>query len=91
MFIFTIVFYSLAALGLCCCAQAFSGCGKGGGLLSSCSVQVSRGGFSCGEQALGVRASVVVACGLKSVDPVIVVHGHVGSSWTRDQSWQADS
>ena len=69
MFIFTIVFYSLAALGLCCCAQAISGCGKGGGLLSSCNVQVSHlGGFSCGEQALGVWASVVVACGLKSVD-----------------------
>ena len=52
---------------------------------SGCSAQASHcGGFSCGEQALGVRASVVVACGLKTVDSVVVVRGHVGSSGTRD-------
>ena len=52
-----ILFYLfLAALGLCCCAWAFSSCGV---RASHCS------GFSCcGAQALGVRASVVVARGL---------------------------
>ena len=45
-----IIFYFLAALGLCCGARA-----------SHC------GGFSCcGAQALGTRASVIVARGLSS-------------------------
>ena len=46
-------FLILAALGLHCCAQAFS----------SCSARASHcGGFSCCEaQALGAQASVVVA------------------------------
>ena len=44
----------LAALGLCCSAQAFSSCGVRG-LLSSCGGRVSHcGGFSCCRaQALG--------------------------------------
>ena len=45
-----------AALGLRCCGQTFSSCGE---RASHCS------GFSCcGVQALGARASVVVARGL---------------------------
>ena len=39
--------YSLASLGLGCCAQAVSSCGERG-LLSSCSARASHcGGFSC--------------------------------------------
>ena len=54
-------------LGLCCCEQALSSCGKLG-LLFRCGVQASHcGGFSCcGAWALGARASVVVARGLSS-------------------------
>ena len=57
----------MAVLGLRCCAWAFSSCGAQG-LLFHCGVQASHcGGFSCcGAQALGVRASVVVARGLSS-------------------------
>ena len=35
------------------------------------------GGISCGSQALGAQASVVVTLGL-------VAPRHLGSSWTRD-------
>ena len=48
----------MAALGLCCCAQAFSSCGE---RASHCGV------FSCcGARAVGPWASVVVARGLSS-------------------------
>ena len=48
----------LAVLGLHCCEWAFSSCGE---QASHC------GGFSCCRaRALGVRASVVAACGLSS-------------------------
>ena len=55
----------LAALGLLCCAWAFSSCGKWG-LLFCCGAQAShcRGFSCCGARALGTRASVVVAHGL---------------------------
>ena len=53
----------LAALGLLCCAQAFSSCGEWGLLF----VAVRRGGFSCCRaRALGTWASVVVARRLSS-------------------------
>ena len=57
--------FFLAVLGLRCCVQAFSSCGKRGLLFleraSHC------GGFSCcGAWTLGVQASVVVAHGLSS-------------------------
>ena len=57
----------LAVLGLRCCAWAFSSCGEWG-LLFSCGARASHcGGFSCcGARALGVQASVVVACELSS-------------------------
>ena len=52
------IYLFLAVLGLCCCAWAFSSCGK---RASHCS------GFSCCRaRALGMRASVVVARGLSS-------------------------
>ena len=52
----------MAALGLCCCAWAFSSCSEWG-LLLGCGVRASHcSGFSCcGARALGVRASVVVS------------------------------
>ena len=54
-FLFTIILF-LAALGLCCCARAFS---RG-------AVRASHGGgFSCcAAWALGAQASVFAACGL---------------------------
>ena len=57
----------LVVLSLCCYVQAFSSCGKQG-LLSSCSARASHcSGFSCcGAQALGKRASVIVARRLSS-------------------------
>ena len=57
--------YVLAALGLCC-TRAFSSCGERG-LLFVCCVRASHcGGFSCyGARALGTRAAVVVARGLR--------------------------
>ena len=52
-FFFISLFLFLAVLGLCCCKQAFSGCGEWG-LLSSCGVQPSycRGFSFCRTQAL---------------------------------------
>ena len=54
----------MAALGLCCCAWAFSSSGKRGlliivGLLTAVASR-------CGARALGAQASVVVARGLSS-------------------------
>ena len=59
------IYLFLAVLGLCCCAGAFSSCGKQGATLR-CGVQASHcGGFSCCRaRALGAWASVVVAHGL---------------------------
>ena len=52
--------------GLRCCAWAFSSCGERG-LLFVVVPASHCGGFSCyGAEALGVRASVVAACGLSS-------------------------
>ena len=69
------MYLSLAALGLRCCARAFSSCSEQGllfvvvrGLLI---VVASR----CRARPLGARASVVVACGLSSCGSVVVVHG----------------
>ena len=61
------IYLFLAALGLGCCVQAFSGCGERGATLR-CGVQASHcGGFSCCRaRALGAWASVVVARGLSS-------------------------
>ena len=62
----------MAALGLCCCAQAFSSWGANlhcGAWASHC------GGFSCfGARALGMRASVVVACRLSSCGLWVLEH-----------------
>ena len=71
----------MAVLGLRCCMQGCSRCGKQG-LLSRCGVQASHcGGFSCFRaQALGMWASVVVPC------MGLVASRHVESFLTRDQT-----
>ena len=74
MYVFNSLF--LTALGLRCCACAFSSCG-GWGLLSSCALVSQCSGFS------------LQSMGSKCVGSVIVAHRlscsrHVGSCWTRD-------
>ena len=68
------IYLFLAALGLCCCVQAFSSCSERGLLF----VAVHRLLFvvaflCCGARALGTQASVVVAhrlssCGLRALE-----------------------
>ena len=60
-FVCLFIYLLLAVLGLCCCARAFSSCGERGLLFI-----VERGllivvASHCGERALGMWASVVVA------------------------------
>ena len=59
--------FFLRALGLRCCAQAFSSCSKSG-LLSTAAHRLSHcSGFSCcGAWAIGTWALVVVACRFRS-------------------------
>ena len=67
-------------LGLRCSVWAFSSCGERGQLFVAVHgllivVASHCGGFSCcGAQALGVRASVVVACGLSSCGSQALEH-----------------
>ena len=56
----------LAALGLHCCAQAFSSCGDRGLLFVAVHGLLLVVASRCGAQALGAQASVVVAHGLSS-------------------------
>ena len=57
----------MAVLGLRCCARAFSSCGELGLLFVVVHGLLIAVGFSCGgARALGMRASVVVACRLSS-------------------------
>ena len=56
----------MAALGLRCYAWAFSSCGERGLLFVVVRRLLIAVGSRCGARALGVRASVVVACGLSS-------------------------
>ena len=60
------IYLFMAVLGLRCCARVFFSCGEQG--LLCCGVRASHcHGFSCcGARALGVQASVVVACELSS-------------------------
>ena len=59
-------YFSLAALGLHCCAQAFSSCGEWGLLFIAVCGLVIAVASRCGARALGVWASVFVASGLNS-------------------------
>ena len=60
---FITLFFFLAALGLGCCAQAFSSCSERGLLFVAVrGLLIAVGGFSCcGTRALGAQASAVVA------------------------------
>ena len=61
------IYLFLSALGLRCCAQAFSSCGERGLLfVVVCGLLIVVASLCCRAQALGVRASVVVARGLSS-------------------------
>ena len=61
------VYLFLTALGLRCCARAFSSCGEGGTTLRWGEWASHCGGFSCcGAWAVAMRASVVLARGLSS-------------------------
>ena len=66
-FFYEFIYLFLAALGLHCCAWAFPLVAASAGY-SCCGARASHcGGFSCcGARALGLWASVVVACGLSS-------------------------
>ena len=62
--VFFFKIYFLAVVGLCCCTQAFSSCGKE---VLSCGRWDYCSGFSCCRaQALSMWASVVAVCGLSS-------------------------
>ena len=62
-------------LGLRCCAQAFSSCGERGLLfVAVCRFLIAVASLCCGAQALGMRASVVVAHGLSSCGSRALVH-----------------
>ena len=58
------IYLFLAALGLRCCARAFSSCGERGLLFVVVRGLLIAVASCCGARALGTWASVVVACGL---------------------------
>ena len=68
MFFFFLIYFIylfFTALGLHCCAWAFSSCGERGLLfVVVCGLPIAV--TCCGAWALGTQASVVVACGLSS-------------------------
>ena len=80
----------LAALGLCCCTQAFSSYSEQG-QLSGCCVRASHhGGFSgCGPWSLGVRDCVAVVRGLRC--PLAAGISLEWRSHLRPLHWQAGS
>ena len=61
LFIFKIFIYFLAVLGLYCCTRAFSSCGEWGLLFVALRGLLIEVASRCGAQALGARASIVVA------------------------------
>ena len=92
----------LAALGLRCCAQAFSSCSEQGLLfvvvhrllIAVASLVAEHGLQACGLQQLQHAVSVLVACGLSSCGSQaqqlwhtgLFAPRHVGSSRIRDQT-----
>ena len=71
-FIFINLF--LAVFGLCCCTGAFSSCGEWGLLfVAECGLLMVVASH-CGAQALGMWASVVVACRLSSCGSQALEH-----------------
>ena len=66
-FIYLFIYLFLALLGLRCCAWAFSSCCERGLLfVAVLRFLIAVASLCCGAQALGARASVVVARGLSS-------------------------
>ena len=63
--LYLLTYLFMAALGLCCCAQAFSSCGERWLLFVAVrGLLIAVASLCCGARALGTRASVVVAHGL---------------------------
>ena len=62
------------ALGLRCCAQAFSSCGEWGLLFVVVHGLLIAVASLCGAWTLGMQASVVVACGLSSCSSRALEH-----------------
>ena len=71
------IYLFLPALSLCCFARAFSSCGGGWRLLFIAVLWASHcSGFTCCRaQALGMRASVVVALGLSCPSTYEIIPG----------------
>ena len=79
-----------------CCTQTFSSCGEQGWFFSVVHGLLTAVTSRCTAQALGMRASVVVASGLSSWSSRALGHWlnscgtwalwHVGSSWTRERT-----
>ena len=65
LFIYLFILF-LAALGLCCCTQAFSSCGEQGLLFIAVHRLLIAVASHCGARALGTQASLVVAHSLHS-------------------------
>ena len=97
LFIFNKFIYFLAALGLRCCARAFSSCGERGLLFMWCTsfslqwllLLWSTGSRRAGFSSCGSRASVVVAHGL-SCSAACEIFPDQGSN-PCPLHWQADS
>ena len=64
-FFFFLIYLFVAALGLCCCVRAFSSCSELGLLFVAVRGLLIVVASPCRAQALGARASVVVARGLQ--------------------------
>ena len=58
--------FNFGCVGLRCCMLAFSSCGRWGQLFVALRGLLIAMASCCGARALGVWASVVVACGLSS-------------------------
>ena len=74
LFYFLKFIYFLAALGLHCCAWAFSSYGKWGLLFAAVRGLLIVVTSRCGARALGAWASVVVPCGLSSCGSQALEH-----------------
>ena len=61
LYILFIYLFIFGCMGLCCCVQAFSSCGKQGLLFVVVHGLLIEVASRCGAQDLGTRASVVVA------------------------------
>ena len=98
--LFIFIYSFLAALGLCCCAQAFSSCGEQGcysSLRCACFslwwllLLRSTGSRHAGFSSCGMRAHQLWLTGSRAQAQQwwrtgLVAPWHMGSSWTRDRT-----